>query len=123
MRRAKNDLQLHDINTRLLSLEKKTSKILHTLEFLTDKINDIHNETFSICNGSSTLGNVSPILSPSPKRKYTEKLDIQFEEKIINIDTIMAPTQPTLYIQPKNASRTFAKTNNFLPKLKNGRIK
>ena len=48
-----NNLQINDINNKLLSLEKKISKILYTLDFLTDKINDMHNDIFSISPNST----------------------------------------------------------------------
>lgn len=62
------NLQLNDINNRLLSLEKKTSKILYILEYLTNKIDDIHNDTFLLSSGS-TINNISPICSPRIKHK------------------------------------------------------
>lgn len=62
-----NNLQLNDINNKLLSLEKKISKILNTLDFLTNKINDIHNDVFSI-SPNSTFENISPISSPRKKK-------------------------------------------------------
>lgn len=63
-----NNLQINDINNKLLSLEKKISKILYTLDFLTDKINDMHNDIFSI-SPNSTFENISPISSPVKKNK------------------------------------------------------
>ena len=63
-----NNLQINDINNKLLSLEKKVSKILYTLDFLTDKINDMHNDIFSI-SPNSTFENISPISSPRKKNK------------------------------------------------------
>lgn len=68
-----NYLQINDINNKLLSLEKKVSKILYTLDFLTEKINDIHNDVFSISPNSS-FENISPISSP---RKKTKKITRQ----------------------------------------------
>lgn len=66
-------LQLNDINNRLLSLEKKTSKILYTLEYLTNKIDDIHNDTFML-SSSSTINNISPICSPRIKNEHKYNL-------------------------------------------------
>lgn len=63
-----NNLQINDINNKLLSLEKKISKILYTLDFLTDKINDMHNDIFTI-SPNSTFENISPISSPRKKNK------------------------------------------------------
>lgn len=77
-----NNLQINDINNKLLSLEKKISKILYTLDFLTDKINDIHNDIFSI-SPNSTFENISPVSSP---RKKTKKITCKYSDNSNNYD-------------------------------------
>jgi len=63
-----NNLQLNDINNKLFTLEKKVSKIVNTLDFLTHKINDIHDDIFEI----------RPISSQQNKKityEYSDNLD------------------------------------------------
>ena len=80
-----NNLQINDINNKLLSLEKKVSKILYTLDFLTDKINDIHNDIFSI-SPNSTFENISPISSPRKNnKKITRQCSSNSDTKIFRI--------------------------------------
>lgn len=68
--KTKDNLRLNDINARLLSLEKKLNKLIYSIEYLTEKVNEIHNETFSTYEDTlSSLSNIntSPIFSPKKR--------------------------------------------------------
>ena len=91
----KNNLKLNDINARLLSLEKKLNKITYSLDFLIEKVNDIHNETFSVYESSSSFKNISPISSPCLRKKrgnFSPDKNVFYNPT----EEIHYPVQPTL---------------------------
>ena len=115
-----NNLQINDINNKLLSLEKKVSKILNTLDFLTNKINDIHNDVFSI-SPNSTFENISPISSPRNKnkkitRKYSDNLDNSDNYNYNCNSPELSPRINNYSVKPAKAP-TYNKTYN-LPDIK-----
>jgi hypothetical protein len=116
-----NNLQLNDINNKLLSLEKKVSKILNILNFLTNKINDMHNDIFTI-SPNSTFENISPISSPI---KINKKITRQYSDNSDN-SNIYNYSSPELSPRINNYSvkavkaPTYHKVNktHFLPDIK-----
>ena len=110
-----NNLQINDINNKLLSLEKKISKILYTLEFLTDKINDIHNDIFTI-SPNSTFKNISPISSPRKKNKkticqYSDNSDNSDNSDIYNFNLPETSSKINNYSMKPVKAPTYHKVN------------
>ena len=119
-----NNLQINDINNKLLSLEKKISKILYTLDFLTDKINDMHNDIFSI-SPNSTFENISPISSPRKKnkkitRQYSNNSDNSNNSDIYNCNSPELSPKINYYSVKAVKAPTYHKANktHFLPDIR-----
>lgn len=59
-----DDMRLSDLNNKMMMLDKKMSNLLYSFEYLTTKVNEIHNEMFSFPSPSKFRKNISPIRSP-----------------------------------------------------------
>ena len=79
------NMQFNDINNRLLSIDKKIIKIMNNLDYLTNKINEIHDEIFLVSPSNSPLSpyNTSPITIR--KKSYKKK---DFDNDLINLKTL-----------------------------------
>jgi len=74
-------MKIHDINIKLSSIDKRTTQLCDSLEYISGKINEIYNETFY---HTPTLGmrSISPISSPKYSFRNYRQLSSGSEESV-----------------------------------------